>query len=846
MKLRKTIKRIVALGLGSTMVGATMFGATALADLNDYPSPFIKDGKFTGALVVGDLASAQDVLGVSDIAAGLQFAAKIKAGTGATTSVSVEGDAFRVSESGNALNLYQNLSVVSSVLDDADLTALADGKFRAKSSVDYTQTLTMPTASVGFTTDPDVSPEDPALYLTFQNAVRAINYKLSFTTSATSDWDGTKLKDFEDEQITMLGNTYTITKAVNASGNMKLTLMSGAYQDTLEVGQTKTYTLNGKEYVVTNDIVSGDTSATSITKFTVNDESTSSLSNDETYTLKDGIEIGIKEIFPTKAGDVKQNLVEFYLGAQKLVLDGQNARLEVGDESISDATVTITQSDSGSERKLSEIQIQWTPTDDYFVPVGGKLSEAVSDNKDYKLMFDKLGIDYQFSGLEASDTEMLKFTPSGKNYYKFEFTNRKGVKYDQRILYYNATAPGPHIGWGEDDNGADPLRFREGETVCKNDLFIVESNKNSRILRLSDVSPTDKVVTLKDLGTGDSNDYSYTDSSGFNVSSVVMDGATYTIDVSNPAGDCVRLSNIAADTGDTIADIWTQYDVKIGLNPVYGINSSTVIDQIAQGNWSGVFNVTEDLDGKEDSSTDIDELMFNVTYTAADGLDVSAINTTQNGVATIPTTGWGFGRSAFMIPMDSDDNQNQAYTPWGNKIVQKSTDNQDKWEITISKKEAVANVFVTAGATKVTSVDASGEAVFLNKIDVGATKLASEIVGKETTMNVILVGGPCANAAVEKTSADFPTCTGWTLTSGEALIQLVNHANGNVALLVAGTLAADTKAATSIVAESTKLKALADGVTKQLVTKVNGVDVLTNVVAPVVDAPVVPAVNVTQ
>ncbi|MBI2654193.1 hypothetical protein HYX02_05290 [Candidatus Woesearchaeota archaeon] len=42
-------------------------------DLSEYPSPFIKNGKFDGVLVVGDTAPAEEVIALSDIIASLQF-----------------------------------------------------------------------------------------------------------------------------------------------------------------------------------------------------------------------------------------------------------------------------------------------------------------------------------------------------------------------------------------------------------------------------------------------------------------------------------------------------------------------------------------------------------------------------------------------------------------------------------------------------------------------------------------------------------------------------------------------------------------------------------------------------
>jgi S-layer protein (TIGR01564 family) len=118
--------------------------------------------------------------------------------------------------------------------------------------------------------------------------------------------------------------------------------------------------------------------------------------------------------------------------------------------------------------------------------------------------------------------------------------------------------------------------------------------------------------------------------------------------------------------------------------------------------------------------------------------------------------------------------------------------------------------------------DVTGETVIIQKIDVGATKLASEVAGLEKGQNLLLVGGPCANRAVEAASSEFPTCSGWSLAPGEALIQVVNQADGHVALLVAGTTAADTRAATALVAKQDKLKALANGVTRQVLTVSTG------------------------
>ena len=67
---------MAALGAGASMVGATIMGAVAAADLNDWPSPFLtKEKKLDAFFVFGDNAAASDVAGAVDLATALQASA---------------------------------------------------------------------------------------------------------------------------------------------------------------------------------------------------------------------------------------------------------------------------------------------------------------------------------------------------------------------------------------------------------------------------------------------------------------------------------------------------------------------------------------------------------------------------------------------------------------------------------------------------------------------------------------------------------------------------------------------------------------------------------------------------
>jgi len=170
MKAMKAIKKMVALGTGLALVGATIFGAAA-ANLSDYPSPlFVKDGVFDGIIVVGDNAAGSDVVGAIDIATSLQYASTTttEVSTGGTAVAPTVSEGVKMERSGNKLNLNENFSNVDSKLDETDLPViLADGDIDDtegdnKNELTYTQTLTWSGDSPKLTFDADDDGEELA------------------------------------------------------------------------------------------------------------------------------------------------------------------------------------------------------------------------------------------------------------------------------------------------------------------------------------------------------------------------------------------------------------------------------------------------------------------------------------------------------------------------------------------------------------------------------------------------------------------------------------------------------------------------------------------------------------
>src|SRR3989338_5587591 len=339
MRFQKAIKRMIALGTGAIMLSSL---AAAASDLANLPAPFIKDGKFSGVLVVGDKAAAEDVIGISDIAASLQFAAtKAAPSSGSGSSVSVEGDAwlvgtsnhFELSEDGSTTDTVETLRNVTTYIDKSNLHELASGSVtNNKVTSPYNQYMyllgpgTESKLDTGYVIYTENDEDTTADFLYFKSGREIARYLLEFTTALESDVDdsngaasatGLFLTDYQDVDIKMFGKTYTIVTAKRTStvgNNVVLTLMGGVAKDTLLEKQTRTYSISGKDYEITLNFVDSDEA-----QFVVNGQATRKLKYGDTDKQSDGTTIGVTDVlYQDYAGGLQS--ATFFLGANKLEL----------------------------------------------------------------------------------------------------------------------------------------------------------------------------------------------------------------------------------------------------------------------------------------------------------------------------------------------------------------------------------------------------------------------------------------------------------------------------------------------------------------------------------------------
>jgi hypothetical protein len=150
-----------------------------------------------------------------------------------------------------------------------------------------------------------------------------------------------------------------------------------------------------------------------------------------------------------------------------------------------------------------------------------------------------------------------------------------------------------------------------------------------------------------------------------------------------------------------------------------------------------------------------------------------------------------------------DDSDITGYIDaFGTFAVVDTAGDQDIVTFTVPEGQMYASVFVSPieAATTTTSTTAGVTIHSVSGVDVA--KLDTEVSDK-TAKPMILVGGPCANDLVAELAADGKFrygCTDWP-GSNFGIIEIAENAFGgtNVAMVVAGTTAADTRRATKVI-----------------------------------------------
>jgi hypothetical protein len=851
--LKRAVKRIAAIGTGLAMLGATMTGALAQPTLDDYPAPFIVDGKDAGNIVIGIGAEAKsaDTIGAIDIATQLQSDAKVCVPDSTSAgNVHVAGDAVEVSHASDLLELRENLGSVRETLTDVEVTGggLSSATITTdEGQTDYnqyirfkdTETPVSHVPEVVFTESEGVFEGYVGDYMYIADSQDTSNastaffeYELEFESGLKSDVDSNgNLEDLEDETLDILGTTYSIvdTDLDTATAEITLTLLGGAVYDLLNEGEVKTYTIDGKDYEV-NVLIIEDVSVPTVT-FEINGEVTRQLKESETTVLNDGTLVGISDIVLNEAGEPGMgDMVEMYLGASKLELKDTeyndtsfySAGATIDNDEISNSLVKIRGTiPSTNEFEITTIQYRLSADSLNGVDIWVEPGHGIREYLDEPQGMLGTGWDIRYEGLDDIQTSILKFDPQGTNSYKLIFENRQGLVYNVPFL----TNEDQIFKYGNDKRD---FVFKEGMynstagnateqnyTIGHLDYFVLsdvdsEYDKTaiSHVVRYDRYESSDRRLKFEDMATSVPKEVTYTPSSvngTIGQADLVFGGSTYKVYVANATGtpplavdlngngtignEEVRITINGGgilDLGNhslSMGGIWTPSQLNNGSWSNVGQNITYTGDNFVTINLS---TLSEDFDeGRPQTVT---------SGTLAEGIELNFTNRSDEKLGIIVSSLVN-GQGGMTLEEDEEnDDYYYGMTDYGTLFTiydPSSTDNPETLTIEYPLAQRGARVFVTFGDTTTTKT-ASGE--ICTVADLSLSPLIDDEITNPADYNLILVGGPCANSVV----ADlFMACEDWSYGAGEAVVKIIENGD-NVAMLVAGTDADDTRRASKV------------------------------------------------
>lgn len=846
MNAKKTVKKILALGAGATMVGATIMGAAAY-NLAEYPAPFVMDGMANGKIVVGAQAATQDVLGAIDIAASLQAAAVTKESVdlpGLAGEVTLEGDTFRIETSSDLLELREAIGDVYDTLTDTELDALEGGSITTdEGSTDYNQYLrfedpnntdNLQEIAVNYAENDDKVLGD---YLIVDDDEPFFEWEIEFEEGLESSIDANlNLDDLEDEVFNIFGTEFTfVDSAINTTNDdLTLEFMAGDVSSTMREGETKTFTIEGVEYEVTLIFVSDPSTSggTNEAKFMVNGEVTDSLTDGDTDTLSGGLQIGVRDLLVNS----REGVVEFFLGADKIefvdtnygdatVTGGEYAgTVEIGNENIEDGSVAIVVNElTTSKVEITSIKYRLkadaSSGSTLYLPPGSGVREFLDESEGML----SPTFDIRYEGLKDVLRTPFEVDASGDDEYEMTLTNLRNKEYTFPLV----SNDGGTWKWGDDDDDfwfSEPTVPAGGVTanatiatnlsmsdfwIGDDDYFVVSEGDSSSstekddsaIMQYEDIDTSDQILYFTDKSSGEQKTVSYTTDTSTNyngldigtASNFVVEGQSYTVYVN--LNDTEYNITVDADGDGLLNGIQSRFTIDGGAILTFSNETQTSWDSAAP---AGGFNQTLTVPSSE----------FDESPAADETLNWAIAPATNNEVQlTLGETGYtGPNEAALawnkynLVNDDADDDYKRGMTDYGALIeLYNPSGSSDADELTISFPEAQvgAQVFVVAGSVDRSESTAGVSTDKVNPIAVGLAVLDTNAPAIGST-NMIVVGGPCANTVAAALRGNPAQC-GEGFVEGKAMIKSYEQ-SGKVALLVAGYGAEDTLGASYVLA----------------------------------------------
>lgn len=805
---KKATKRITAVAASAALVSSAVFGA----GLSNYPTNFVDNGEFEGAVVIGaeaDSAAATSI--ISDLAAELSGDSEKVKITAKMTSTD-GGDIVSALDDKTTLNYGGSFDIEKLDEDSTDL--LSDSDLDNK---DYEQTLSFVGTKAKFDyklfTEVDANTATDGLY--FENGASFAQYDLTFTdalslTATSSDAANQK---FVGETLTIMGNEFTVLEI----STTELTLVGGANKVSLGEGESSSVSVDGVSYEV--EVQSVDEKKVLVT---INGES-KSVDFDEVEDIA-GVTVGITEIVDSDRDSVK-GYATLVIGGQKIKFDG-SSEIELNDEDFSDVheDYEISASwvgTSGSEK----LAITYEIDDEILLAEGDSLTDSLFGA--FTLSYDGVN-DVEYSELViTSDKDSVDF--SGNLYNGEAIPSEFQVSVDETVLAANKDV----FYLGSDD---ERIIFSGSQIVGNASSSTVVSSLDETYTGLAVSADTTNTATSLDLNLSNAlldmdNVIFFTQET--DKEDMHLYQVTSTKDDTTPGDSEISFDDLIGNTdlndrnandlesdlesqtfADSLSDIVTVVLASLSENTAETRNGRTGTDSTLYLENEMLLNFqdaeagnTMTLSYSTDADADAESILNEkIVIDFEQVVDGSNVDDTEAVKLTLTDGSVSLAGEEF-----ADDSDYDLYVDSYGTMVKFDTEDYKSVTISVPEEEVFGKISFNFGAAgssvetftvdadmadaKVAELEEEGYTVSTEKVssesvefDITAPVMASEVSGNE---DMIVVGGPAVNSVAVSLLGEGVV----GVEEGEAVVRYFAEANSVLVYGydLAGTVAAANK-----------------------------------------------------
>lgn len=793
-KIKRTAKKVAAIGAGALVAGATMASAALAADLSGLPAPIVSSGTFDSYVVIGTSATTITSETLKDIAGAVELSTAL--GQLATTSTGAEGSATLTVRQFSGTNLdaiyvktdtagttYHEDATWSALDSSTDLTALDDVPFTLSGGSVYN-------ATISLTLDDDyVHLNRDALGITINSSTDADNVlTVTLDTNRTAGTDG---HFFEGDSLNWFGTLYEIVD-IGTDNNVTLGATS---EVTANIGES--FTIGGATF----NFIDVDSSSS---KAQITDASGTTYNINTTYTTIGTVQLRVKA----------NSIFSGRTGASATFETVQNSyKFAVGDAWPLDTDFIV-----------ESVTVDTHPSLNSSIVLRNNVTYSLSVKGSEAVIVEGLNFIYSDNTVDS--------TPARTNYLaggagQINISEAAGVTLSLNASIgsggwptVDLTLPGVNFYWYSGDVAYELTALTDDDTYV---LYGVNNGTNKIEFKLNRTTPGAMTnATWARPQTEGSISF------GATPGSVSWTAPSYNTNYTTPSGIVLGTACCVAGNNNTLTlkvaavridvDASTYYGRKNSAwtAPVYAVAGPKINWVSASTGSTGTVTVYEptgkNLEVTFTFQSNDDAVIAQKAHVKFDGQTTSA---TYYTAGTDQDSDWGSHIGCY-----TNDTYNYSATDvfeqsglvpddavrmtFPTKDISIGVGSLQDTPITLDTDPATTTpVNSTIGNTTVTLTSGSGSSVTVNKITPGLTKLDSEITTTTLAKPVVLIGGPAINGLV-KNLVDGGLVSFTDLSaqgSGHAQVDFVENAfNSQTALVIAGYTGADTLMAAKAVA----------------------------------------------